>query len=83
MARREGVEGTAFITATIRNNIPCTSRSVAVAFFARMEAVMRQQGGGCVNEGNNNGGRDVIKLAVTRAGIGWRDESVWQEAWMW
>ncbi len=47
----------------------------------KIEVVMQQQGGGCGDEGNNDGGNngsgDDVKLAVTRAGIGWRDESVW------
>ncbi len=81
MARHGGGGGKAFIMVAIVNDIPCASRSAAVVFFARMEVVMRWQGGGCVDEGNDNGGGDVVKLAVTRAGFGRRDENGRGEAW--
>ncbi len=78
-----GIEGgTAFIMAARSgNNIPCTSRSATAAFFARMEVVMRWQGGGCGNKGNENGGGDVVELAFMRAGVGRRNESRQGEAW--
>jgi hypothetical protein len=62
-----------------QKRVPCASRSAAAAFFARMDVVMRQQGGGCSTKGDDDGGngrgRDVVMLAVTRAGIGRRDEN--------
>ncbi len=81
MARHGGGGGKAFIMAAIGNYIPCASRSTAAVFFARMEVVMRRQGRGCIDEGNNDGGGDVVKLAVTRAGFGWHDESGRGESW--
>jgi hypothetical protein len=61
--------------AAIGNDIPCTSRSTAAVFFAKMEVVMQWQGGGCGAEGNDNGGGDGVELAVMRAGVGRRNES--------
>jgi hypothetical protein len=77
MARHGCGGGAASAMDAIRNNVPCTSRSGAVVYFARMEVVLWQQGGGNEgnNDGGNDGGRDVIALAVTRAGVGWCNES--------
>jgi hypothetical protein len=63
--------GTASATATIGNNIPCARRSAAVAFFTRMDVVVRWQRGGCGDNGSGN----VLVLAVRRAGVGQRNES--------
>jgi hypothetical protein len=69
--------------AAVGNDIPHASRSTAAAFFARMEVVMQRQGRGCGNKSNNNGGnnvgRDFVMLAVTRADIGWCNESRQEE----
>jgi hypothetical protein len=76
MARHGCGGGTASAMDAIRNDAPRTSRSAVMAYFARMEVVVWQQGGG--NKGNDNG-EDVITLAVTRAGIGCCNESGWGE----
>jgi hypothetical protein len=43
----------------VRNNVPCTSRRTMSVFFARMEVVLWQQGGGCSNEGTKDGGATI------------------------
>ncbi len=79
MVRHGGGGGRVSAVAAIGNDIPRASRSAAAALFAWMEFVVRQQGGGCGDKGNNNGsdngGEDVMALAVTTAGIGQHNES--------
>ena len=61
--------GTASAIATIENNVPSANKSAAVAFFARMDAVVWWWGGGCCNNGSNSNGGNIVVLAATRAGI--------------
>jgi hypothetical protein len=64
---------------------PLHQQSAAAVFFARMEIVLQQQGGDCGNKGDDNGGDndsgDVVDLAVSRAGLGPRNQSMRWGAW--
>jgi hypothetical protein len=61
-------------TAATQNNVPCARKCDMAVFFARMDVVVRWQGGGCGDNGSDNDGIDVILLAAT-AGVGRLDES--------
>ncbi len=46
---------------------------------ATVDIVVWRQGGGCGNDGGDNGGEDVLALAATRSGVGLLDEIGWAE----
>ena len=60
VARRGGGGGTSSATAAIINNVPCASRSAAVAFFARMDVRAcgaKEEVAAMGGSGDNGGGR--------------------------
>ncbi len=81
MARHSCGGGMASTMNTIRNNVPRTSRRRRSAILCKDGCCRAGQGGGnkVNNDGGIDGGGDVIALAITRAGIGWRIESMQRE----
>jgi hypothetical protein len=56
-------------TAAVRNDVPSANRSAMVVFFARMDAVVWQWGGGSCDNGRNSSRGNVVVLTETRAGV--------------
>ncbi len=65
--------GTVSVTATVRNEVPHTSRSATAAFYAWLDIVVQRQGGGCGNDCGKDGGSNAILLAAM-AGVGRHNE---------